>query len=186
MKRFSFNWRSGGYSLIEVLMAVALMSILVSLATSSLSSLLESSRLRALTNDFMDDLRLTRSEAIVRGRRVAMCTSAANDTCSAIAGWQQGWLMFVDANNNGLREAAELIVRHHAAAPEGWLLSGNLPVSHYVSYDALGSSRLVGGGFQAGTVTICRGGVGATKARSVVINSLGRPRSEQLTVAECV
>jgi type IV fimbrial biogenesis protein FimT len=185
MKWLILPVRSRGFSLIETLIVMVLLAVLLSLATASLAPLLESRRLSALTRGLLDDLRLTRSEAIRRGQRVAMCTAASEDACSSRTGWHQGWLIFVDGNNNGMRDPAELIVRYQAAAPVGWLISGNTPVSRYVSYDALGATRLIGGGFQAGTLTICRGSATATEARKVVINSIGRPRSQEVAMPHC-
>ena len=186
MKKTCFSRRPHGFTLIELLVVTALMALLLSVAVPSFAGLLETSRLRALTNDLLGDLQLTRTEAILRGQRVVLCVASGEGSCSAERGWQRGWLMFVDENNNGVRDAAELVLRYRAAAPDGWVIAGNQPVSRYVSYDGLGTTRLVSGGFQAGTLTICREGTALLKGRKVVINSLGRPRSQEINVTQCV
>ena len=65
------------------------------------------------------------------------------------------------------------------------LLRGNQSVASYVSYTALGATRLKGGGFQAGTLTVCRRSGVPTPARQVILNALGRPRVQRATVASC-
>nr|MCU0762905.1 GspH/FimT family protein [Hydrogenophaga sp.] len=164
---------------------VAVLALLLGLGVASFGRVLETTRLRTLSNDLVSDLRLTRSEAILRGERVVMCTAMTSDNCSQEAGWHQGWILFVDTNNNAWRDDGEPVLRAKAAVPAGWNITGNMPVARYVSYDALGSTRLTGGGFQAGTVTVCRRGSSNTPARRVIINSVGRSRSENTTLARC-
>lgn len=185
MQRFSVRVEVKGVTLVEMVTVMAVLAVLLALGTAAFNQLLESARLRTLSNDLLNDLRLTRSEAILRGDRVAMCAAATQLVCSQVAGWHQGWLLFEDANNNGWRDAGEAILRYRSAAPSGWTLSGNDPVALYVSYDALGATRLTGGAFQAGTVTVCRSGTSNTTARQVVINSMGRPRSQEITLNSC-
>ena len=177
--------RSRGFTLIELMTAMAVLALLLGLGAASFGRLMENTRLRTLSNDLVSDLRLTRSEAILRGERVVMCTALTPEACSQETGWHQGWILFVDTNNNALREAGEPVLRVKAAAPNGWTIAGNMPVARYVSYDALGSTRLTGGGFQAGTVTVCRRGASNTPARRIIINSIGRPRIEESTLARC-
>jgi type IV fimbrial biogenesis protein FimT len=177
---------AAGFTIVEFLVTLAVLSVLMTLASPSLVAMVESSQLRALNNDFLDHLRLTRSEAILRGKRVVICTASSASACSAAAGWQQGWLIFADSNNNGSREANELLIRYRPAAPGGWSMKGTSTIARYVSYDEMGLTRFTGGGFQAGTVTICRLGSLRSHPRQVVINSLGRVRSQDAADAVCV
>lgn len=176
---------AAGFTLIEFLVTLAIVSTLTTLAAPQLSGMVESSQMRMLNNDFLDHIRLTRSEAIVRGGRVVICAASSVSACSTTAGWQQGWLIFADSNNNGLREMGESVIRYRSPAPSGWTMKGNNTVTRYVSYDAMGSTRLIGGAFQAGTVTICRPGSSRSTPRQVVINSVGRIRSQDAPTAVC-
>lgn len=176
---------SHGFTLIEFLVALAVMSILTIVAAPELSVLGESAQMRVLNNDLLGHLRLARSEAILRGGRVVICTASSTTACSASPGWHQGWLVFSDANNNGTLDVGEMPLRHRPAAPSGWTMNSSNTISRYVSYDALGSTRMVSGAFQAGTVTICRTGSSRTMPRQVIVNSVGRSRSQDAPLAVC-
>ena len=185
MMRVLGKGAAAGFTLIEFLVTLAIVSTLTTLAAPQLSGMVESSQMRVLNNDLLGHVRLARSEAIVRGGRVVICTANSASTCSTTAGWQQGWLIFADSNNNGLLETGELVIRYRSAAPSGWSMQGTSTVARYVSYDAMGSTRLIGGAFQAGTVTICRLGSSRTTPRQLVINSVGRIRSQDAPTAVC-
>jgi type IV fimbrial biogenesis protein FimT len=185
MKNVRSLWVGQGFTLVEFLVVLAVMSVLTAVAAPSLSTLGESAQMRTLNNDFLLHLRLARSEAILRGGRVVICTASSTTRCSANAGWHQGWLVFVDSNNNGTLDPGENRLRHRPPAPGGWTMKASSTIARYVSYDGLGSTRMVSGAFQAGTVTICRTGSYRIPPRQVIVNSVGRSRSQNAPSATC-
>jgi type IV fimbrial biogenesis protein FimT len=178
------SYRVRGVTLIELVMVLAILSVLVGAALPAMRQWVDSVRIGTLVRALHSDFQLARSEAIKRGERVVMCAADSQTSCAAVPGWHQGWLMFVDINNNALREEGEPVLRHHGALPIGWSAVGNRPVERFVSYDPLGTTRLVSGAFQAGSVLICKQDVQVAHApmpRRVVVNSVGRPRTEVVT-----
>ncbi|MBK8507287.1 MAG: GspH/FimT family pseudopilin [Candidatus Competibacteraceae bacterium] len=171
--------RIRGFTLVELLLTVALIVTLVTLGIPSLQSTSHNSRLITVVNDFIGALNLTRSEAIKRGVRVTLCKSNNGMACANSGGYEQGWIVFIDLNNNAVVDANETIIRIFAALPgrTSMTLTGNRPVSEYVSFIATGMTQLVSGAFQAGTLTLCA----PPKARRIVINSVGRVRTEEAT-----
>ncbi|WP_439113191.1 GspH/FimT family pseudopilin [Hydrogenophaga sp.] len=184
-KKLEVTKKLRGFTLVELMTVVAILAVILSLAFPSMARLLEGTRLRTLSNDWLDHLRLTRSEAIRRGQRVVMCAAASDSACSAGSGWHQGWLVFEDTNNNAWLDGGEAVVRYRQSAPTGWSMTGNTPVARYVSYDPLGATRMINGAFQAGTVTICRVGATGAEARRIAVNSVGRPRSQAVILLSC-
>jgi len=174
-----------GFTLIEVLVVLALVSILMSLAAPSLAAMVNSMRLTVAVNSLFSSLMLARSEAIKRGARVVVCKSASGTACITTGGWEQGWIVFHDANNNGKRDVGEVLLLQQQALPSSVRLSGNSPFVNYVSYTAIGTTSYVSGAFQAGTLTACSESATQGDARQIVISSAGRPRTVKTSVEHC-
>ena len=146
---------------------------------------MKSVQLSSASNDLFGSLLVARSEAIKRSGRVVVCTSADGISCTAAGGWEQGWIVFHDSNNDGMHGGGEPVIQHVQALALELRVTGNLNVAHYVSYAPTGASRLLGGGFQSGTLTLCRQSEGAGEARQIIISSSGRPRIRKSQVAAC-
>jgi type IV fimbrial biogenesis protein FimT len=112
---------SAGFTLLELMVVIAIIAIFMGLAAPNFSSLVASTRLSSQTNDLTADLRLARSEAAARGTRVVICpTTDGGATCSASASdWASGRLVFVDTNADGAKQSGETALRYTSA------LSGN-------------------------------------------------------------
>lgn len=174
-----------GFSLIELLVAISIAALLVTIAAPSLAQLVTSLQLSAASNTFVSGLHLARSEAIKRNGRVVLCKTSDGIVCADTGGWEQGWIIFHDANNNSLRENAEQIIHRQLALPASLRMTGNLNVATYVSFVPTGGTKLAGGGFQAGTLTLCRESLSAGDARQIILNAAGRPRVQKITIPSC-
>lgn len=172
-----------GFTLLEALVVMALLGVLVSLAAPSMTGLRARHQLQGQGVAFFDSLVLARSEALRRQQRVSVCAQGIDSRCDALGRWQQGWLVFVDANHNGLRESQEVLLEARAAVPLSVQVGVTNTVSTYFSYNAEGRSASANGAFMAGTWRFCR--VGSTKGWQVVVNALGRPRVEAYEVQLC-
>lgn len=93
--------RQEGVSLIELMMAIAILSIIMMVGVPSFQSFFESSRARTITNDMAGALQLARSEAIKRRETVRVCVrnSDASACGSDSTSWNAGWLI-IDTNEN--------------------------------------------------------------------------------------
>ncbi len=186
MQERAGKWsRAAGLTLLEALVVVALLGVMVSLAAPGLSALRQQHQLQAAAEGLWSSLVLARSEALRRQQRVTVCARQAgqSEACGGGADWQQGWLVFADANDNASLDAGEQVLERHAAPPVGVQLIVSSTVSAYFSYNAQGRSATVHGAFMAGTWRFCR--PDATAAWQLVGNALGRPRLEKSSAASC-
>ncbi|MFC4929642.1 GspH/FimT family pseudopilin [Massilia sp. GCM10023247] len=76
--------RARGFTLPELLTAVAIVGVLASVAAPAYSSMIASIRARSLGSDLYAALSLARSEAIKRNAEVSLVPVSARQ-------WQQGW-----------------------------------------------------------------------------------------------
>ena len=178
--------RQSGVSLVEAVVTLGIVASALQLAGPALGDYLDSVQLTAASQELYSDLQTARIEAIKRHRRVALCKSADGASCADDGGWEQGWILFHDENNNGRADAGEEVIRRHAALPQPLRMQGNLPVSSYISYTALGATRSRAGALQPGTVVVCRFSGTPTPSREIVINAMGRPRLQRATADTCV
>lgn len=89
-----------GFTLIELMITIAVAAILLTIALPSLRDFILNNRLTSVTNDLVADLALARAEAIRRGSRVTICASDNAGTSSATCSgtdWSLGRLVFSDS-----------------------------------------------------------------------------------------
>lgn len=176
---------STGFTLVELLVVLALLAILQTQATPALSAMVNSIRLTSAVNSLLSSLHLARSEAAKHNSRAVVCKSASGDACTTSGGWEQGWIVFHDSNNNAVLEATETVLLRQQALPGALLFKGNAPLVNYVSFTPTGVTRYISGAFQAGTLTVCQRSATQADARQIVISSSGRPRTVRTSVDSC-
>lgn len=178
------NGRNGqGFTLLEALVVVAVLAVLLGLAVPGLTGVRERQQLQAQAEDFWSSLMLARAQALLHQQHVTVCASSTAGACDAAALWHAGWLVFVDANRNGQREAVERVLQQRAGSPAAVRITGNSTVNRLIGYGAEGRSESLTGAFQAGTVTVCAAGQSA--GWQVVVNAVGRPRLEKAETPAC-
>lgn len=91
-----------GFSLLELMITVAVLAILVTLATPAFTSIINSNRLTAGSNALLATMQYARSEAVRRNARVSVCPTGDGSTCEASGNWQN-WITRVDADGEVLR-----------------------------------------------------------------------------------
>lgn len=180
-KRFACS----GFTLVEMLVAMTLMAILLMLAAPSFTDLVNSVRRSFAINAFYSSLMFARNEAIKRNARVVLCKSVNGAACTNSGGWEQGWIVFQDSNNNAELSAGEPVLSRAHALPGRLRLTGNLPLSNYVSYTRLGTTSYISGAFQAGRLVACVQSSTPVESSQIVISSSGRPRTIKMQVERC-
>ena len=98
--------RQGGVTAIELLIAVAVLAVLVSLGAPSYRDFQTRMRLASSMSDLGSDLLLARSDSIRRNSRMLVCprASASATTCAtSVTGetWMNGWLVCYDTDADG-------------------------------------------------------------------------------------
>ncbi len=114
--------RYSGFTLIELMITIAVAAILLAIGIPSFQSAINGSRLNNAANELLNDLMTARSHAISKGIRIVVCPSTTQVGCT-VSSWGDGWILFEDNNRNGAVDAGEVILRARQALP------GNLSVT---------------------------------------------------------
>ena len=163
-----------GFSLIELLIAVAIFGLLVLAAGPAYRNFIAAQELADHAHFLAGTLNLARSEAIKTGYRVNLCKSSDRQQCADDgSGWELGWILYVDENQDGEISAGETVIRTEGPPGNDITVRGNRPVSDYVSYTSLGHARMLSGALQMGTFVVCKPGQDALQ---VVLANSGRAR----------
>lgn len=170
--------RQRGFTLIEVIVVVAIIAILASFAIPAFIDIVRNNRIVRSTNDFLSTLHIARSEAITRNRPVSVCRSnAAQTACETTAGsWRNGALVFTDSADSGtagvVDAGEEIIITGEPLSGDFELYSADFPI--FVNFNTTGRAGLPAGS-DFGTWRLCEPGNTAV-LRAILVNRTGRPR----------
>lgn len=108
--------RLQGFTLIELMVVIAIVAILLALALPSFESSIRSNRVATATNELMASMSLARTEAVRSARGGGLCTSTNGTSCGGT--WNDGWIVWIDADANGTPGGAnDRVVRYIQARP---------------------------------------------------------------------
>jgi type IV fimbrial biogenesis protein FimT len=94
--------RLAGFTLLELMITLAVLAILTAIAVPSFQTLLERNRLTSATNDLLGALMMARSNAVTRRVITRVCPSTNASTCATgTVNWATGWIVTEDPTNQG-------------------------------------------------------------------------------------
>lgn len=162
-----------GFSLIELLVALAILGIIMALSLPSFQDTLESANTNSQIKVLLTTLNLARSEAIKRGTEVSICASTSGTDCSD-DDWSDGWMVFVDVNGDadgdtGSVDAGDIVIRVYDSLGANSILTSSFDLFSYNSrgFSAVGTLQ---------TLLLCPTSGNADNARSLEIGASGRGR----------
>jgi type IV fimbrial biogenesis protein FimT len=162
--------RPHGFTLLEALIVMAVVTILLALAVPAFGNARAAAHAGAARAALLDSLMTASSHAAVTATHVVLCASRDGASCSGDPDWSHGWLAFADLDGNRIPGPHETLLRRQPA------LDGSARLRSTV-----GRTRLVfqPNGGNAGsnvTFTLCDRR-GPAHAVSLVLANDGRLRS---------
>jgi type IV fimbrial biogenesis protein FimT len=172
-----------GFTLVELLVTLAIAALLVTLAAPSFKRTIQSNSVSSAVNTFMSDMRFARSEAVRRGGNVILCRtdtpeaatpSCATSVAAGAKGWATGWIVFQDINNNGNWSVGDQMLRVQAGPTSmDSILEGTATNSTVFRFTATG--RLLAT-TQNAQLTFGGSNYASPVKRVVCVSAGGRPR----------
>lgn len=176
-----------GLTLVELMVTIAVLVILLSIAVPSYQSTIASSQLTATTNDLLASLAQARMEALRQGKRITVCMSGSGTQCATSSTWQQGWISFTDITRSGTTanvDGGDTIQASTGARPTGIAVAGSGNIAQYISFGPDGRSWTMGGAAQTGTIRVCSTSShlsNDSRARDLVLTASGKITMERKT-----
>lgn len=164
--------RRRGFTLMELLVVIALIAILATLAAPTYRSFIVNQQLFAAASDFLTAVLQARSEALRLGRTVVLAPTDGAD-------WHNGWRIFVDVDGSGTYSSAQTLIHTHPEAMGSAVtidpssvkttgpFSGGTPS---FAYQATGFPR----GFFNGKLWLSAAETG--RQRAIIVSNSGRVR----------
>lgn len=160
---------SSGFTLIELMISVAILAIMVSVGIPAMNGFINSNRLTAQSNEFLSAIQFARSEAIRLNRNILFCNSSDASSCNINSGNWRAWLVLDAASNTVLRTS---VVAH-----DGLSVLSDAGISEdTVIFNAMGLARNSNNIrlAQAGVIRVCAPNASEPNFRDVVFRSGGQ------------
>lgn len=165
-----------GFTAIELLIVITILAVLTAMAVPSFGPMIERWRTNQAVNNITSTIYVARSEAIKRGGRVSVRKMAnGTDGCSFASTnqeWSCGWIIFVDADENGNLDAGEEILQSFQMPTSVNVMNNNSAASF--RFDRWGRTNNINAASFA--IVPRAGGVASPAATAVCFSSGGRVR----------
>jgi type IV fimbrial biogenesis protein FimT len=177
----SMQKQQTGFTLIDLLVTLAVLAIVIAIGVPGLQTITESNRAASQNNLIPGTLMNSRLEAIKRGSDVTICAStnptAAVPVCDTNQ-WEKGWIVFADKDQDGVYTPGP---NNDTLLGVSDKLSGGLTLRtvgfddpNRVRIQANGAVRdLNGDGVSRGTFVMCTQDADPKKARAINVSNLG-------------
>ena len=146
---------SRGFTLIELMVTLALVAIMMVLAAPSFITFQRNSQLTSTANSFLASLSAARAEAMKRQLRTFVIPADGSN-------WTSGWTVFVDVNSNvsttalSYEDGTDILLSSVDPLPSSITIDTTSATSFvhsgvkYVMFNGTGFMSLIGGGFPSG------------------------------------
>jgi len=176
------NTISKGFTLIELMVTLAIAAMLLVVAVPSMVTFKRNAELTSATNTLLSAINAARGEAMKRGMN-AMVVPTDNGT-----DWNKGWVVFVDNSttySQAYESADDITVLTQGAMPSYLTVTGNGTAGYtpsFIKFDASGYSKDKMNAFPGNlTLNLVRNDASGSdvskQTRRIIISATGRART---------
>jgi len=134
-----------GFSLIELLITIAIAAIIAGLGAPSFKKMIDANRIQTSASALQGDMMFARTEAVKRGLWVSICPSTDQATCSTSNVWDTGWIVFNDLNGSGTMQNGDLVLRvRQKMTGGGTIVASPAPTQNAIIFNREGFTTNLG------------------------------------------
>src|SRR5690606_15153493 len=115
--------RTSGFTLVELMVTIAIAAILAAIAFPSFQDSIRSNRVTTAANELMASLALARTEALRSPGGAAVCTSSDGASCGGT--WEDGWIVWIDFDGDGALAGTNDRVLRYVQPRRGLVMSAS-------------------------------------------------------------
>jgi type IV fimbrial biogenesis protein FimT len=159
--------RQRGFTLIELMVVVALVAVMMTLAVPGLRTLLVNQRLNAAASDLQSSAMQARSTALKFNQRVIVQPTGG--------AWADGYRIYIDTNqDSSFSSGSDTLVLTPEAPPAGVTIIKETGANNYFGYEGSGflASSISGSSNASWKITAA----GTDRIRCLIIERSGRAR----------
>jgi type IV fimbrial biogenesis protein FimT len=108
-----------GFTLVELLIAVAVVAILLNVAISGFGSVIQAARAAHARSALLAVLTTARTRAAYNEVDVGLCPSTNGASCDAVFHWERGWVAYADMNGSDRLDAGDVVLSRQLALGAG-------------------------------------------------------------------
>jgi type IV fimbrial biogenesis protein FimT len=173
------NKNQAGFTLIELMITVAVAVILLGVGIPLFDSMMANNRAITQTNMFVTAFNLAKSEAVSKNITSTICADADGDPATFVCGnqnnWANGWFVFNDQDGDGTRDANDTVIKIWEALPA----TANIVATvGSVSFNSLGEkTNTTVLNFQLAEVDSSSNLSMSSQPRCIYLNAIGQLRT---------
>lgn len=164
-----------GFSLVELVVTVAVLAVLAGVAVPSFQAMMHRNRLTAAANEMVATLQLAKLEAVRRNsRNLVVCPTTTGTACATGDNWSRV-LVFDDTNSNGTADTdgLEVVVRDVQVIRPGVGITAAMGSTDRFRFSSDGRAR-VGSSVASASISLTSGKLPAADATRRVQIAAGR------------
>ncbi|ABV86420.1 GspH/FimT family pseudopilin [Shewanella pealeana] len=166
-----YKKRISAFTLVELMVTLAVATILITVAAPSFNSFYENSRSDSAIRNIQQSLQLARSQAVSYGSTVTVCP-LRDGTCGT--DWQNGFSVFIDNGVLGTLDSTNGIDDKVIRVIDGF------NSKDFVSYDeksvSFSSDGLITGSFTSGVISYCPTNKTNVNSKAIELGRAGKSR----------